>query len=77
MKAFVVITVARQINGEYVFVRPEGGSLHASKADSLRSALAAKYAGPDGKPLAVKLTTPQGEAECYCEVGGFEMEIEE
>jgi 3-deoxy-D-manno-octulosonic acid (KDO) 8-phosphate synthase len=75
-KIFAVITVARQIQGEYVFIRTEKGFEQASKADELLNIKKSQFAGPDGKPMPIKITTPHGEAECLCEVGVFEIETE-
>jgi predicted double-glycine peptidase len=76
-RIFCVITVARQINGEYVFIRTEKAFKQAGKADSHLKELKKKYAGEDGKIKPISLSTPNGEAECFCEVGAFEIEVEE
>lgn len=73
---FAVITVARQIDGEYVFIKTERAFRKASKADKLLKELKKMYATPEGTVKAVKVTTPTGEAECICEVGAFELELE-
>lgn len=76
-KLFVVMTVARQVDGEYVFVRSEKGFFKAGKADKLMQKLKSEFTDEDGKPKPVKLVTAQGEALCICEVGAFEVEISE
>lgn len=76
MKIFVVITVARQILGDLVFVRTEKGFTQASKADSYMKELKASYT-KDGKIIPVKVSTPQGEANCFCEVGAFDIDVED
>ena len=76
IKVFAVIVVARQVDGEYVFIRTEKAFKQASKADNLLQKLKASFL-EDGKPKQIKLTTPQGEAICFCEVGAFELEVED
>jgi glyoxylate utilization-related uncharacterized protein len=73
---FAVITVARQIEGEYVFIKTEKAFRQASKADELLKKLKAQYATSDGKIVPQLISTPNGDAECFCEVGAFELEIE-
>jgi len=77
MKVFAVITVARQISGEYVFIRTEKGFEKASKADKLLKKLKGQYSNEDGTVKPVRIDTPQGTAECLCEVGAFELEVVE
>lgn len=76
-KVFVVMTVARQVDGEYVFVRSEKGFFQAGKADKLMQKLKSDFVDEKGNPKPVKLITAQGEALCMCEVGAFEVEIAE
>jgi hypothetical protein len=76
-KIFAVITVSRQISGEYVFVRADKAFTKASKADAYVKQLAASLIGPDGKPITQAVTTPQGQAICHTEVGAFELSIED
>ena len=73
---FAVITVARQIEGEYVFIKTEKAFRQASKADELLKKLKAQYSTPEGKIIPQKVQTPTGEAECFCEVGAFELELD-
>lgn len=72
---FVVMTVARQVHGEYVFARAEGAYRKASQADELVKKLAGQYVDSQGKAKAIKLSSPMGEAVCFCEVGAFQLEI--
>lgn len=74
---FAVITVARQVEGEYVFIKTEKAFGSAKKADSLLQKLKSQYTTPDGKVNVVNIATPQGDAECFCEVGAFEIELED
>lgn len=76
-KVFAVITVARQIEGEYVFIRTEKAFSSAQKADALLRELKQQYLTPDGKIKPINLATPYGDAQCFCEVGAFEIELEE
>lgn len=75
-KVFAVITVARQIEGEYVFIKTEKAFKQAGKADELVKKLKQQYVTPEGKVIPQNISTPQGAAECACEVGAFELEIE-
>ncbi len=76
-RIFCVITVARQIEGEYVFIKTEKGFRTAKSADMLLKSLKNKYATKEGKWNPQVIATPEGEATCQCEVGVFEIEIEE
>lgn len=76
-KIFCVITVARQVDGEYVFIKTEKGFRKASSADVLLTKLKKDYTTADGKFKPVEISTPQGNAVCQCEVGAFELEIED
>ena len=77
MKAFVVMTIARQIDGEYVFVRGEKGFTQASAAEEHMQSLKKQFVDKTGKALPQEVSTAQGAAQCICEVGVFELEIEE
>lgn len=76
-KIFAVITVARQIDGEYCFIRTEKGFTQASKADEHLKKVKSQFVDAEGKLKVIRLTTPHGEADCICEAGAFELEIEE
>ncbi len=77
MKIFAVVTVARQIDGEFCFVRTEKAFKEAHKADELMRKLNEKdFKTPDGKFKPINLSTPHGATECYCIAGAFEMELE-
>lgn len=75
-KVYAVITVARQVEGEYVFIRTEKAFKSAAKADGLLKVLKNQYTTPDGKWRPQQVSTPQGEAVCMCEVGVFEIEVD-
>ena len=70
MKIFAIITVARQLQGELVFVKPEKAFKQASQADAyvkdLSKAHTESIKGPNGNNI-----------ECYCERGVFEIDVEE
>lgn len=75
-KIFAVITVARQVEGEYVFIKTEKAFKSAQKADALLKALKNQYTTPDGKWRPQQVSTPQGDAVCMCEVGVFEIDVD-
>lgn len=76
-KVFAVITVARQLEGEYVFIKTEKAFTSAKKADELLKKLKAQYVTADGKFNPQLIETAQGKATCQCEVGAFEIELED
>jgi hypothetical protein len=76
MTIFAVITVARQVNGEYVFVKTDKGYKKAKNADARLKELKAEYTD-HGRAKPVNISTPQGDATCICEVGVFEIEIDD
>lgn len=76
-KIYAVITVARQVEGEYVFIKTEKAFKSAQKADALLKALKGQYVAPDGKWRPQVVSTSQGDATCQCEVGVFEIEVDE
>ena len=77
MKVFVIATIARQISGEYVFVKVEKGFAQASKADQYKNELKKQYINLDGTVKPITLTADNGVVDCICEIGAFEVEIEE
>lgn len=76
-KLYAVITVARQVEGEYVFIKTERAFKSAQRADSFLKTLKMQYATLDGKWKPQQVSTPQGDAVCMCEAGVFEIEVEE
>lgn len=76
-KLYAVITVARQVDGEYIFIKTEKAFESAKKADSLLKSLKNQYVTEEGKWKPQLISTPNGEATCQCEVGIFELELEE
>lgn len=75
-KLWAVITVARQIEGEYVFIMTEKAFTSAGKADALLQELKKKYTTSSGQIIPQKISTDNGEAECFCTVGAFELDVE-
>lgn len=73
---YVVFSVARQVEGEYTFIRTEGAFQKKEKADALLKKLKTQFAGPDGRVKLVKVTTPNGEADCFVEVAAHEVELQ-
>jgi glyoxylate utilization-related uncharacterized protein len=75
-KIYAVITVARQVEGEYIFIKTEKAFKNAQKADALLKTLKAQYVTEDGKWKPQVVSTGQGDATCQCEVGIFEIEMD-
>lgn len=74
-RLFCVITVARQIDGEFVFVKTEKAFNDQDKAEIFSKTLHNQfYKG--GKPTTVMLKTDHGDVGCYCDVGVFDVEVE-
>ena len=73
---YAVITVGRQVNGEYVFVKTEKAFKSAQKADSFLKTLKAQFITEDGKWKPQVISTPQGDATCQLEAGVFEIEVD-
>lgn len=77
MKIFAVITVARQVEGEYCFVRTNKAFRQAGAADVLAKKLNEKEYRVGDKFKSMKLSTPNGDLECQCIAGAFELELED
>jgi len=69
MKVFAIMSVARQVDGEYVVIKAEKAFLQASKADEYSKGLAKRYTE--------SIATPTGMMACVCERGVFELDVEE
>lgn len=73
---YAVITTARQVEGEMVFIKTEKAFKQAGKADALVKKLNADFrVGDKYKPM--KFSTEYGDVECYCVAGGFDIEVED
>jgi hypothetical protein len=77
MKIYAVMTVARQIDGEYVFTIADKAYKSEDKADERAKNLRATYITEEGRMNPIKVTTETGEAICHCEVKAFPLELEE
>lgn len=75
-KLYAVITVARQVEGEYVFIKTEKAFKSAKKADEALKGLRSQFVTEDGKWKPQLLSTPQGDVTCQCEAGVFEIEVD-
>lgn len=69
MKVFAVISIARQVQGEYVVCKVEKAFTSATKAGEYASSLARQYAET--------IQTPSGPMPCVCERGVFEIDVVE
>jgi len=69
MKVFAIISVARQVDGEYCVIKVEKAFKDPSLADSFVKSLSKKYAE--------SINTPNGSIECVCERGVFEIDVTE
>jgi hypothetical protein len=61
MKVFAIISVARQVEGEYVVVKVDKAFAKASKADEHAKKLASTYTET--------IQTKSGPVQCVCERG--------
>lgn len=69
MKVFLIISVARQVDGEYCVVKAEKAFKQIAKAEEFASKLSKKYAE--------SIPTSSGSIACVCERGIFEIEVED
>jgi len=69
MKIFCVISVARQVDGEWVCVKTEKAFKSSTSAE--------KYANNLARNYAEKITTASGVMNCICERGVFEIDVDE
>ena len=69
MKIWIVATVARQIEGEYCFIKIENGYKSAGKAEAEVNAKT--------KTRTEQIVTPGGPINCLCERGVFEIDVED
>lgn len=69
MKAFAIISIARQVDGEYCIVKIEKAYKDSILAESYAKNLSKKYAE--------SIQTPNGPIDCVCERGIFEIDIED
>ena len=69
MKAFLAINVARQIEGDMIFVKVEKAHTKASAID--------KYVAEHSTQFVETMTTDFGPIECQCTRSSMEVDIEE
>jgi hypothetical protein len=74
-KFYAVITVGRQVDGEYVFIKTEKAFKSAQKADSFLKSLKSQLVTEEGKWKPQVISTSNGDATCQLEVGVFEIEV--
>lgn len=68
-KIFAILSVARQVEGEYIVLKPEKAFREFNKAE--------QYANKLAKIYTESIQTPTGLVQCLCTRGVFELEIEE
>ena len=76
---FCVLTVARQIEGEWQCIRSEKAFVDADKAEEYAKSLNSKYVVPNTRPtqkMAIKVTTEHGEIACQCLASVYEIELD-
>lgn len=76
-KIYAAITVCRQVDGEYVFIKTDKAFVSAQKADAMIKTLKAQFVTEDGKWKPQVVSTGQGDATCQCEAGIFEIELDD
>jgi len=69
MKVFAIISIARQVNGEYCVLKVEKGYSSAARAEEELKKMLKNYAEA--------IQTPTGILQCVCERGVFEIDVEE
>lgn len=67
-KFYAIISVARQVEGEYIVVKPERAFSARNKAEEAVNKLAKQYAET--------IQTPTGPVQCVCSRAVFEIEVE-
>lgn len=76
-KIYAAISVCRQVEGEYVFIKTDKAFKSAQKADSFIKSMKGQFVTEDGKWKPQVVSTAQGDATCQCEAGIFELELDE
>ena len=74
MNVWVVVTTARQIDGEFILVKMEEGFYEEIKANQMMADLQKKYVTPNG-PKEINITTEYGDILCYCIVSVMPVKI--
>ena len=60
-----------------IFIKTEKAFTSAQKADECLKKIKSSTVAPDGKWKPQKIETQNGEAICQCEVGVFELDLED
>lgn len=68
-KVYVILSVARQVDGEIVVVKPELAFKSRDRAEAEAGKLAKQYAET--------VSTPTGPTQCVCTRGVFEVQVED
>lgn len=69
MKIFAIVSLARQVDGEFCLVKTEKAFMQATKAEEFLKTLS--------KNFTETIQTPFGAIPCVCERGIFEIDVEE
>jgi hypothetical protein len=75
MEISIVISVARQISGEYVFVKPEKAFFDRQKANLFVEEMK-NNVSINGKTSPVLIDVGNEKIECYMELGIFDLKVE-
>jgi hypothetical protein len=73
---YCVLTVARQIEGDWYCFRSEKAFTDPVKAEEYAKKLNHNFIQPDGKRMAIKIATQYGDIACSCLASVYEMELE-
>jgi len=76
MKVYVIMSLGRQYLGDYAFLRAEKAVDSPEKASKCLKELKEQYVSSDGTYKLITIVTETGQADCYCEAGVFEMEVD-
>lgn len=76
MKLYVINSIARQIDGEYIFIKTEKVFTKSDKAEVFMNSMKNSLLD-NGKSKSVTLTVDNQQIECLIEIGLFEAELEE
>ena len=76
MILYAVIVVARQELGEYVLVQTQKAFKTEAEAEAMVKTLRKQYLKEDGSYVPVNINTPHGDIACNCEVGIFQIELD-
>jgi hypothetical protein len=77
MTIYTVFTLARQIEGDYVFAIVDKGFLEKPKAEARWMELKQQYYDTRNVPKIIHIKNEMGEADCKCEIALFEIEVEQ